>query len=150
MRREQSVQEKEKELKELRDKTAILEAEVTRSTIATTMCSVTFQNGATGDVTWGSDTSKKFLVTEDWTGRAKMKENNCKVRGEMSKAMGLTIKKNLGVDWLEQEVILADLKRQGPFEHLKDESLVILIGLAVKEGVPGDDYILCISNSQEE
>ena len=46
LRREQSlVQEKEKELKELREKIAILEAEVTRSTIATrdnTMCSVTF------------------------------------------------------------------------------------------------------------
>ena len=48
--------------------------------------------------------------------------------------MGLKIKKNLGVDLLEQEVILADLKRQGQFKHLKDESLVILIGLAVKEG----------------
>ena len=53
---------KEKELEELRDKTAMLEAEVTRSTIATrdsTMCSVTFQYSATRDGTWRSDTSKK-------------------------------------------------------------------------------------------
>ena len=74
----------------------------------------------------------------------------CKVRSEMSKAMGLKFKKNLRVDWLEQEVILADLKRQGQFKHLKDETLVILIGLAVKEGIPGDDNIRCISDSQED
>ena len=62
-----------------------------------------------------------------------------KVRGEVSKAMGLKIKKNLGVEWLEQEVILADLKRQGQFKHLKDETLVFLDGLDVKESIPGDD-----------